>query len=69
MSDLRTQQTILKNEAPNRQRLELTRIVTSNPLKCKTFLYLAKDFAFVQQIWKRPSFTTCRKNDAIKVHV
>ena len=51
ISDLQTQQTILKKEASNnRQRPELTRIATSNLLKRKTFFYVARDFASVQQI-------------------
>ena len=49
--DLQTQQTIHKKEASNnRQRPELTRIATSNLLKRKTFFYVARDFASVQQI-------------------
>ena len=51
ISDLQTQQTILKKEASNnRQRPELTRIATSNLLKRKTFFYVARDFASAQQI-------------------
>ena len=51
ISDIQTQQTILKKEASNnRQRPELTRIATSNLLKRKTFFYVARDFASAQQI-------------------
>ena len=51
VSDLQTQQTILKKEASNnRQGPELNRIATSNLLKRKTFFYVARDFASVQQI-------------------
>ena len=51
ISELQTQQTILKKEASNnRQRPELTRIATSNLLKRKTFFYVARDFASAQQI-------------------
>ena len=51
ISDLQTQQIILKKEVSNnRQRPELNRIATSNLLKRKTFFYVARDFASVQQI-------------------
>ena len=51
ISDFQTQQIILKKEVSNnRQRPELNRIATSNLLKRKTFFYVARDFASVQQI-------------------
>ena len=49
MSGLQTQWKILKKGAANRQKPKLTKIVRSNLLKCKTFLYAAKEFSFVHQ--------------------
>ena len=47
-----------KKEAANRQRPELTRIITSNLLKCKTFLYVAADFTVTEYATQKNSCFT-----------